>query len=69
MNSKEIGNALKFRREFLNMRQEDLAELSGVTIKTIHLTETGSGNPSAATLGKIAEVLGMELIIQVKKTH
>ncbi|MBX3240491.1 MAG: helix-turn-helix transcriptional regulator [Chitinophagaceae bacterium] len=66
MDALQIGQALKFRREFLHLRQEDLAEMSGVTIKTIHLIETG-GNPSVETLEKLANVLGMELLIQVKK--
>jgi transcriptional regulator with XRE-family HTH domain len=68
MTIEEIGNAIKFRREFLNLRQEDLAELSGLTIKTIHLIETGTGNPSVETLEKIARVLGMELTLLVKKS-
>lgn len=68
MNPGEIGNALKFRREFLNLRQEDLAEMSGITSRTIHLIESGTGNPSVATLEKLATVLGMELLLQVKKS-
>lgn len=67
MNAKEIGKALRLRREFLGIRQEDLAEMSGITSRTIHQVETGSGNPSTQTLEKLATVLGMELIVQVKK--
>lgn len=67
MSIAELGKSIKFRREFLNLRQEDLAEMSGIAIKTIHLIESGSGNPSVDTLGKIATVLGLELIMQVKK--
>jgi transcriptional regulator with XRE-family HTH domain len=66
MSIKEMGAKLKFRREFLNLRQEDLAEMSGVTSKTIHLVESGTGNPSVETLEKMVTVLGMELLIQVK---
>lgn len=69
MTIKEMGAKLKFRREFLNLRQEDLAEMSGVTSKTIHLVESGTGNPSVETLEKMATVLGMELLIQVKITN
>ena len=69
MNIEEMGKALKFRREFLNLRQEDLAEMSGITSRTIHLVETGTGNPSVETLEKLATVLGMELILQVKKLN
>ena len=67
MNTGEIGAALKQRREFLSLRQEDLAEMSGITSRTIHQIETGTGNPSTKTLEKLATVLGMELILQVKK--
>ncbi len=69
MELKEIGQLIKKRREFLNLRQEDLSELSNVTIKTIHLVEQGSGNPSFETLNKLSEVLGLELMLQVKKVN
>jgi transcriptional regulator with XRE-family HTH domain len=69
MTVQELGKAIRFRREFLSLRQEDLAEFSSLTIKTIHLIESGTGNPSAETLEKIAIVLGMELSLQVKKAN
>jgi transcriptional regulator with XRE-family HTH domain len=65
----EMGKSMKFRREFLNLRQEDLAEMSGITTKTIHLIETGTGNPSIETLEKLVNILGMELLLQVKKSN
>lgn len=68
MTVSEMGKLMKFRREFLNLRQEDLAEMSGVTSRTIHLVESGTGNPSIETLEKLATVLGMELLLKVKKT-
>jgi len=67
MNTGEIGKTVKGRREFLGLRQEDLAEMSGITSRTIHQIENGTGNPSTQTLEKLATVLGMELILQVKK--
>jgi transcriptional regulator with XRE-family HTH domain len=67
MNIKEIGKVLKFRREFLSLRQDDLAEMSGISSRTIHIIESGTGNPSLETLEKLVTVLGMELILQVKK--
>jgi DNA-binding XRE family transcriptional regulator len=69
MTMKELGKSIKFRRDFLKLRQEDLAEMSGIAIKTIHLIESGSGNPSVDTLRKIATVLGLELSLQIKKTN
>jgi len=65
----EMGKLIIRRREFLNLRQEDLAEMSGVAIKTIHLIETGLGNPSVQTLSKIITILGLELSLQIKKPN
>ena len=67
MHIEQMGEIIKVRRQFLNLRQEDLAEMSGIATKTIHLIESGSGNPSVETLEKLATVLGMELILQIKK--
>ncbi len=69
MDLKEIGELIKKRREFLNLRQADLSELSSVTIKTIHLVEQGTSNPSFVTLSKLSEVLGLEILLQVKKAN
>ncbi|HEU0228571.1 MAG TPA: helix-turn-helix transcriptional regulator [Arachidicoccus soli] len=56
------------RREFLSLKQEDLAEMAQVTIKTIYMIESGKGNPSLQTLEKIMAVLGLELIMRIKQT-
>jgi len=69
MNLVEIGLLVKQRRESLRLRQEDLSELSQITIKTIHLIEQGKANPSFETLKKIAEVLGLELLLKIKQIH
>lgn len=69
MKIEEMGKAMRFRREFLGLRQEDLAGMSGITSKTIHLIETGAGNPSVETLEKLATVLGMELQLKVRKAN
>lgn len=65
MNIKEI---LKNRRSFLQISQEDLAEISEVSLATIKNIERGQGNPSLKTIEKICEVLGLELSLHVKKT-
>ncbi len=67
MDLKKIGDLVKKRREYLNLRQEDLSELSKLGIKTIHLIEQGSGNPSFQTLKKVAEVLGLEISLKIKQ--
>lgn len=58
---------LKERRETLKISQETLAELSGIGLRTLKQLESGKGNPTIATLQKLAETLGMEIIVEVKK--
>jgi y4mF family transcriptional regulator len=66
MDKKALGERIKDRRKILKIRQEDLAEISGVALRTVVSVERGEGNPSLETLLKIAEVLGMELQLNVK---
>lgn len=67
MNKLEIGKKLQQRRDELSIKQEDLAEMTGITSKTIYLIESGKGNPSVDTLNKIMDVLGLEITIEIKK--
>ena len=66
MSKKEIGELIQKRRNFLSLKQEDLAEMSQISPKSIYLLEQGKGNPSIDTLNKIFEVLGLEFLIRVK---
>jgi transcriptional regulator with XRE-family HTH domain len=68
MHYKEIIHSIKERREILKVTQEALAELSGVGLRTLKQFESGKGNPTLHTLQKLADVLGMEVCIQVKNT-
>lgn len=65
MNS--IGQTIKTRRKELNLTQSMLALLSQVGINTIVSIERGSKSPSLDTLEKVADVLGLELYLQVKQ--
>jgi transcriptional regulator with XRE-family HTH domain len=58
---------IKERREMLKITQENLAELSGVGLRTIKQLEAGKANPTYKTLQEIADVLGFELVLQVKR--
>jgi transcriptional regulator with XRE-family HTH domain len=69
MTIEELGKILKNRRDFLALRQSDLSEISGITMRTIHLIERGKGNPSLETLVKLATVLGLEIIVRVKRSN
>ena len=58
---------IKERRILLGLTQQDLADYSGLSLRIIKSIEAGKGNPSVNTLTKMAEVLGLELILKVKE--
>ena len=66
MLSKKIGQLLRTRRKFLQLRQRDLAELAGVTLRGLTEIENGRGNPTLKQLAKIASVLGLEVTLSRK---
>ncbi len=63
-----IGATIKERRTLLGISQQDLSDYSGVGISTIKDLERGIGNPSVETLRKILDVVGLEMVLQVKHT-
>ena len=63
----ELGNILRNRRQTLRTTQQTLAEMSGVSVRMIKAIEGGSANPSIATLEKILNVLGLQLVISDKQ--
>jgi transcriptional regulator with XRE-family HTH domain len=66
MHQTDLIQQLKARREVLSLTQEALAELSGVGLRTLKQLESGKGNPTLLTIEKLADVLGLELMLQVK---
>jgi y4mF family transcriptional regulator len=64
-----IIQQIKERREILKITQESLADLSGVGLRTIKQLEGGKANPTFNTLQEIADVLGLELVLQVKRLN
>ncbi len=67
MSENPIGIAIRERRKELGVTQPHLAELAGVSTNTLYKLERGQGNPTLDVLNKLAEVLGMELKLVVKK--
>ncbi|TXE06472.1 helix-turn-helix transcriptional regulator [Algoriphagus aquimarinus] len=66
MHFPEMIKYLKVRREMLQVTQEMLAELAGVSLRTLKQFESGRGNPTLQTLSKLADALGLELTFKVK---
>lgn len=67
MNLFEIGKLIQERRSSLRIKQEDLAELAGITAKSVYMLESGKGNPSYSTLAQILAVLGLDITVHIKK--
>lgn len=66
MHFSKLIKTIKARREMLQVNQEMLAELSGVSLRTLKQFESGKGNPTLQTISKLADALGLELTLQVK---
>jgi transcriptional regulator with XRE-family HTH domain len=67
MHQDKLISVLKTRRDSLRLTQESLAEMSGVNLRTLKQFESGKGNPTLATLQKLADIVGMEVVLQIKK--
>ena len=60
---------IKERRAILGLTQQDLSDFTGLSIRFIKSVEIGKGNPSVQSLTKIAEVLGLEIVLKVKECN
>ena len=69
MHLNNLIKTIKERREMMRVTQETLAELSGVGLRTLKQFESGKGNPTLLTIQKLADVLGMEVCLQLKKPN
>ncbi|CDN30506.1 hypothetical protein BN938_0401 [Mucinivorans hirudinis] len=65
----EFYSIIKDRRILLGLTQQDLADYSGLSLRIIKSIEAGKGNPSVGTLTKIADILGLEIIMKVKEVN
>ncbi len=69
MNNQQIGKIIQERRDYLNLTQKDVAEMAGITFKSISEIELGLRNPTLNTLKSILDVLGLELTVQIKSMN
>ena len=68
MTIEEIGAVIREQRKLLGINQPNLAEMAQVSINTLYKLERGEFNPSVKILNQLAEVLGLELSLGLKKT-
>ena len=69
MNIQQIGKIIHERRGYLNLTQKDVAEMAGITFKSVSEIELCLRNPSLNTLKSILDVLGLELTVQIKSMN
>lgn len=62
-----IGDVLQSRRKARKIAQEQLADIAGISPRTLRDIEKGIANPELETLMKICNVLGMQIKIEVIK--
>lgn len=58
---KLIGNRISQARNLRNLTQENLSELTGLSVSAISRIETGRNSTSLKTLSKICDVLDINL--------
>ena len=63
-----IGGFIKFMRKRRGLNQQDLAEIAGITSRTLTDIELGKGNPSYATIEKLLNILGYKLVPTLKNS-
>lgn len=64
-----IGEQIRLRRKELMITQPDLADIAGISINTLYKIERGQANPTIEVLGKILDVLGLEITVGIKQLN
>ena len=60
----DIGSSIQAARKANGLTQEQLADLAGISERTLRSIEGGSGNPSFKAVLSAAEVLGIRLSVE-----
>lgn len=63
-----IAQQIRNQRIRLNLTQQEVAELSGVSLRLIRELEAGRGNPGLNQLEKLVAVLNLQLVLMPKTT-
>ncbi|MBO4829255.1 MAG: helix-turn-helix transcriptional regulator [Fibrobacter sp.] len=64
-----LGKQIVNKRKQLNISQADLADMSGVSLRTLSAIENGDANPSIDVLSKVLEPLGLIITLQERVIH
>ncbi len=64
-----LGKQIVNRRKQLKITQADLAEMSGVSLRTVNSIENGNANPSIDVLSRVLEPIGLIITLQERVIH
>ncbi|HPA57254.1 MAG TPA: helix-turn-helix transcriptional regulator [bacterium] len=67
MNLENIGRIINERRKVLDLSQNDLCEIAGISQHTLSAIENGTANPEIGTLVKILDKLGIDIDLKVRR--
>jgi len=67
--NKYLSGLIRKRRKSLKMDQEILAQYAGISVWSLSKIETGDANPTISTIESIMDILGLDLIVQVKNSN
>ena len=59
-----VGRTIRAARKEAGLTQRDLADLAGISERTVRAIETGTGNPALAAVAAAANVLGLRLVAE-----
>jgi y4mF family transcriptional regulator len=68
INLEEFAKIIRERREALKYTQADMAELAGLTDRTIRSMENGEHNTTLQSWLRVLNILGLEMKLQLKHT-
>ncbi len=63
MNMAEIGKEIQKRRGILKITQNDLAEIAGISLRSLKALESGKSNPRFNQLEKVLSALGLSITV------
>lgn len=63
----EYGKLIKERRREIGVTQEQLSDVSGVSLSYIKLVEAEKANPTVNVLETLLDCLGLEIVVRLKQ--
>ena len=63
---KNIGEEIRKRRKMLGIIQPELADIAGVSLRSLIEIENGTGNPTLIQIMKVLDALGLKINIRPK---